>query len=203
MRVTRVRFTVRRMMVAVALVGLNLAGADATCGAWPPTHLSMSYGNGRGITHFHADGRVVVGEGNAETGYRRMRTVRPSRPSLARVCAPACAAVAITLMALVLAPQWPRVSVARVAVLGLLLSLSLVALRWWWVLYGGGLPLERLRLGMTKQEVTAVVGPPSPADSAGDCGSSPGRARFTGWRSSSITTAASGRTRQRVTSSVG
>ncbi|MBX6314881.1 MAG: hypothetical protein IRY99_18485 [Isosphaeraceae bacterium] len=101
-------FTVRQMMIMVALVGLNLAGAIATSKYYPrPPYLSVGYGNGRGFIYYKADGTILQGSGNAETGYRLTRVIRrPPRPSLLQIWSPVLASVAITLGVLVVAVRY-------------------------------------------------------------------------------------------------
>ncbi|QDV36633.1 hypothetical protein [Tautonia plasticadhaerens] len=88
--------------------------------------------------------------------------IRPPRPSLLRSVSPAITGLAITLFALILASGRPRHRIARAVLLVLVGSWAAVGLRWWWVLEGGSLPVDRLEFDMTMPEVLAITGPPVP-----------------------------------------
>jgi hypothetical protein len=108
MRVPRVRFTVRRMMVLVALISLNLAAAISTSRFYPRPRppVPVTIGNGRGYVSYRVDGLVEYGVGNAETGYRRTRVMLPTRrPTLLRIWSPVVAGVGLSLLTLGLATR--------------------------------------------------------------------------------------------------
>jgi hypothetical protein len=111
MRRPRLRFKVRGLMLAVVLVGLNLAAVRETSRFYPRPRLPMpiGYGNGRGAV-FYGDDRITYYKGNAETGYSvtRVEFRPPRRPSLLRIWAPVAASVGISLMTLVLAWKLAR-----------------------------------------------------------------------------------------------
>lgn len=175
MRIPPALFTVRGMMVVVALSALWLSAVDATRRAWPPRPLlPVSTGVFRWKNWIGSDrvqwdeGRVAHGYGWTNPATGRMSgilLVRPPRPKLLWVCCPLIAATALTLTALIAAWKGPRASFGRKVILVVLLSTALVGVRGWWRLYGGDLPLNRLWLGMTKEEAQAVVGPPNPQGS--------------------------------------
>ena len=108
MRRPRVRFTVQRMMVAVALVGLNLAAAVSTSGFYPrPRPPSPVLVGGRGgYVSTMTEGRVEYGVGDLETGYRRTRVelLRP-RPTLLRIWSPVIAGAAASILVLAVATR--------------------------------------------------------------------------------------------------
>jgi hypothetical protein len=93
------------MMTAVALVGLNLAGAIATSKYYPRKQIRpVTAANGRGYISYKTDGTIEIGTGNAEIGYRRTRVLwRPLPPSLLRVWSPVIASVTITFLVLIVA----------------------------------------------------------------------------------------------------
>lgn len=164
MRLPRTRCSVRTAMVVIALVALNLAAGSATWNASPAwrAQLSIGIGNGRGFTNSNPDGSRWHSRGNAEDGYRDPRMIRPPRPSRLRSASPAIAGLAITLFALILASGRPRHKMARTLLLALIGTWAAVGLRWWWVLEGGSLPVDRLEFDMTMPEVLAITGPPLP-----------------------------------------
>jgi hypothetical protein len=93
------------MLIAMALLGLNLAGARATSRYYhTKPYLPVTIGNGRGYLSHKVGGIVEIGEGNAETGYRRTRIVRRlSLASLVGIWWPVTVSAAITLLVLVVA----------------------------------------------------------------------------------------------------
>jgi hypothetical protein len=108
MRLSPVRFTLRWMMVAVAIVGLNLAAAISTsrCYPRPRPPSPVMVGNGRGYVSYMSEGQVEYGVGNAETGYRRTRVelLRP-RPTLLRIWSPVIASVVASILVLTVATK--------------------------------------------------------------------------------------------------
>lgn len=161
MRLPRPRFTVLGMMVAIALVALNLAVASATHRAFPKRPpLPVSIGNGRGVWVINLDGSEFYARGNAERGYSNPRMIRPPRPTLSWRLSPVAAGLSVSLLLLGVASGWPRSRLARVAALAVLVPLAAVSLRGWWVLYGGQVPIHQLRLDLPEDEVRKILGTP-------------------------------------------
>jgi hypothetical protein len=165
-------FTVRGMMVVVALTALWLSAVDATRRAWPPRPPLPISTNAFLVKNWVRsdqvlwDGRVAVSWKNPATGTLSCTLlVRPPRPHLLWVCCPLVVAAAVTWTALIAARRVPRVSFGRKVMLILSLGTALLGVHGWWVLYGGELPLNRLWLGMTKEEARAIAGPPNPQGS--------------------------------------
>jgi hypothetical protein len=92
--------TTRSLILAVALVALNLAGVVATSKFYPRREIQTGgHGNGRGFENYKADSSIEIGSGNAETGYRLERVVRClPPPSLLQVWSPVVACAAFTLL---------------------------------------------------------------------------------------------------------
>jgi hypothetical protein len=112
----RFRFTVRRLMVLVALISLNLAAINSTSRFYPrpKPQTRVMYGNGRGYVSYLVEGQVEYGEGNAETGYRRTRVeLLPRRPTLLRIWSPVVASGGGSLLALGLSIAWTRAAEPR------------------------------------------------------------------------------------------
>jgi hypothetical protein len=95
-------FTIRSMMIAVALVGLNLAAAIATWNGLPREQTHKISSGPRVWPPHDVDGPVSVrfDLGNLETGERLVRVVRRRRPTLVEIWSPAIASVSITLIVL-------------------------------------------------------------------------------------------------------
>jgi hypothetical protein len=104
------RMSTRGWMIAVGLIGLNLAAAIATSKCYPrPTpYLPVGYGGGGWYIQYSAEGRVEEGEVNLETGYKRRTRVwrLPPRPTLLQIWFPVIAGVGISLLTLGVA--WRR-----------------------------------------------------------------------------------------------
>ena len=114
----RFRFTVRRMMVLVALISLNLAAVNSTSRFYPRPKpkpwARVMYGNGRGYVSYLVEGQIEYGVGNAETGYRRTRVeLLPRRPTLLRIWSPVVASGGGSLLALGLSMAWTRAAEKR------------------------------------------------------------------------------------------
>lgn len=113
MRRPRVAFTVRGLGIAVALVGINLAGAIATSKFYPRPHFLPvidGTGGGRRVVLYHGDGSVTAHYGDFEqspsVAGRRSEVIRPARPpgpSLMRIWSPVVASAMITLLTLAVA----------------------------------------------------------------------------------------------------
>jgi hypothetical protein len=105
MQLTRARFRVRSLIIAVALVGLNLAGAMATSRYYPrrqPRPIGPIIGSNRGYTaHYSDSSRVFVDDGRG--GFRLLRIERhsPPPPSLLQIWSPVIASASITLLILI------------------------------------------------------------------------------------------------------
>jgi len=111
-------------MLAVALIGVNLAGAIATSRSYPRPAIPLPIGvGGKGAyVSTHPDGSSEYGEENLEIGYRRTTRVitRPPRATLLQICAPVIHSSALTLLAaaLVSAPKLSDESAGLVARVG-------------------------------------------------------------------------------------
>src|SRR4051812_3687612 len=103
MKLPRGRFSVRWLMVSVALSGLNLAALASTSRFYPRPRppLRIMIGNGLGYISYLVEGQVEYGQGNAETGYRRTR-VEPltPRPTLLRIWSPVIASAGASILTL-------------------------------------------------------------------------------------------------------
>lgn len=166
MHFPRHRVTIRGLMIAIALVALNISAISATIDARPIRPPGgVGFSNGRGFTLHDLDGSMTVSKGNAETGYYSPQMTRPPRPPDALTWMPALAGGTISILALVLAlsvPESRRVRASSIVVLGVLAGLSLQG---WRILYDDGGPIHRLHLDMPKDEVGRLVGPPDPRGS--------------------------------------
>ncbi|WP_161602231.1 hypothetical protein [Tautonia marina] len=161
MRIPHPRFTVLGMMLAIALIALDLAAASATHKAFPRrSSLPVSIGNGRGMHAVNPDGSWFYARGNAERGYRDPRMIRPPMPTLARRLSPTVAGLSVSVIVLGLAAGRPRSRYVRIAALVVLVPLAAVSLQTWWVLYGGGVPVQRLSLDLPEDEVRRVLSTP-------------------------------------------
>ena len=106
----RFRLNVRQIMVAAALVGLNLAGALATAKNYPRRPVSTTRNNLNGWNMYvnFPDGSMAAYDTNALDGLfaalRNPQVLSPPRPSLMRLWAPVIACVAISLF--ILAGAW-------------------------------------------------------------------------------------------------
>jgi hypothetical protein len=110
MRHLRASFNVRSLLVAVAMVGVNLAGAIATSKYYPRSHFHVG-GGGWGSAFFFRDQYgliytyVLTYDARGRALYRLKEVVRePLPPTLLHIWAPVMASVSITL--LVLAGSW-------------------------------------------------------------------------------------------------
>ena len=99
-------------MIAVALIGLNLAAVVSTSAFYPrprpPARVKIA--NGRGYVSYLVEGQVEYGRGNAETGYRRTRVeLLTPRPTLLRIWSPVIASAGASILVLgVAARRWAR-----------------------------------------------------------------------------------------------
>ncbi len=113
MRCPRVLFTTRGMMITVALVGLNLAGAIATSKYYPRKYILQVSSTSRGRLYTTMlDGSVIEEEWNPRVGVppgSRPRVVQPPNPppTLLRIWTPVIAAATITLLILMGASRRP------------------------------------------------------------------------------------------------
>jgi hypothetical protein len=106
MQLPRVRLTVRSLIIAVALVGINLAAAIVTSNYYlrKQPHIVSAFGNGNRFVASFSDGSVRVGEGDLGTGkyrFTRIEPPPPPPPSLLQIWSPVIASVSITLLALI------------------------------------------------------------------------------------------------------
>jgi hypothetical protein len=118
MRRPSLRFTVRSLLLALALIGLNMGGAIATSKYYfrERPHVVSGFGDGRGRVEHYSDGSERVYVGNAKYGYKLVSVERaPSSPQLLQVWSPVIGSASITLVALILA-FWhsPRRAIGKV-----------------------------------------------------------------------------------------
>ena len=131
MRQPRWKFTTRGLMLAMVLIGFNLAGARATwsCYPLPPTPHPIGYGGRGGYIQYRADGSVEEGIHNLETGYRRVVAVWPSpHPGLLRIWSPFLTTLAITLLILggwLSGMPLPRLTTRRLAIVAPIAALAI------------------------------------------------------------------------------
>jgi len=120
MRGLSVRFTIRSMVIAVALVALNLAGAIATWRCYPEKQI-VQMTNDRGLRHYNedADGNMRFDLGKLRTGERLVGVVRRRRPpTLVQIWSPVIASASITLLVLLVpfgrSASWHRSPLSNV-----------------------------------------------------------------------------------------
>lgn len=99
------------MLIVVALVGVNLAGAIATSKYYPRKQylpVSTGTGGGRRMVFYYGDGSVVAYYGDFERspsiiGKRSevLTPARPPEPSLVRIWSPVAASAMVTLLTLI------------------------------------------------------------------------------------------------------
>lgn len=133
----RARFTTRSLMIAVALIGLNLAGAMATAkhypkwsrqgresSARPHPQVFKNWGviltkEGRGLTQgrsfifsYHS-GKTEIGRGRYGTGRQRIERIvlRPPPPNILQIWSPLVASTSLTILVLVV--PWERRALSR------------------------------------------------------------------------------------------
>jgi hypothetical protein len=106
MRRLSVRFTIRSMVIATALVAVNLAGVMATWKAYPSTRITHRVGLGPQLSpYLDDDGSDIRAHlGTFENGQTLVRLVKPPpRPGLLEILSPVIGSASITLLAAVVA----------------------------------------------------------------------------------------------------
>jgi hypothetical protein len=103
----RAQFTIRSILIATALVGLNLAGAIATSkysSYFPESH-PVGNGGDQGVVMYGSDCSISVRLWNPRTGYQLVRVVRRLwAPTFLQIWSPVIGATSFTF--LVLAVLW-------------------------------------------------------------------------------------------------
>jgi hypothetical protein len=110
MQLLRSRFTIRSLIIAVAVVGTNLAGVIATSRYYPrQPNVARSKGYLKRYTSQYADGTIEIGRGQAGEPGRIIERVmlRPYTPTTQQVWSPVIASVCATILVLVV-PRWGR-----------------------------------------------------------------------------------------------
>jgi hypothetical protein len=140
----KVVFTIRSLMIAVALLGLNLGGAIATWKRIPAPHQPSPLINGGpwDTRHGVVNPKIRIDLGELETGERLVRVERRSPPpTLAEVWSPVVASVSITLLVLLVPLVPPTALHARTL-----------------TMFGGGPPPIRSHAWLAARRLTILAG---------------------------------------------
>ncbi len=110
MAFTGFRLSIRSVLVAIALIGLNLAGAVVTSRFYPIEQIWVGADDyGRGAPWFHSDGSIDVRRTTPGTSQKPMVRILYRRPPLTtpQIWAPVLACAAITALAVAVPIGFP------------------------------------------------------------------------------------------------